>query len=214
MPTVQEFAIASALNGCSTGGLRKLDDQIVEILLAAVNTATETNLVRCDDIPLLRVAGNSTIPLLQPAARKSLKRVIEQTNKPLNLIHAYRTIAQQFVLLQWKINGKCRITAARRPGTSDHERAIAIDIDSDQLSTFKQTLENNQWHWAGTGDPGHFSFVGNGISPKVITESVRSFQILWNRNHPEDLIDEDGVFGDVQTGPRLLRAPVEGFEIV
>ena len=214
MPTVQEFAIASALNGCSTAGLRKLDDQIVEVLLAAVNTATETNLVRCDDIPLLRVAGNSTIPLLQPAARESLSRVIEQKNKTLNLIHAYRTIAQQFVLRQWKINGKCRITAARNPGTSDHERAIAIDIDTDQLNTFKQALENNQWHWAGDGDPGHFSFVGNGVSPKVITESVRSFQILWNRNHPEDPIDEDGIFGDVETGPRLLRSPVEGFEIV
>lgn len=26
-----------------------------------------------------------------------------------------------------------------------------------------------------------------------------------------DLIDEDGVFGDIETGPRLLKSPIEGF---
>lgn len=38
--------------------------------------------------------------------------------------------------------------------------------------------------------------------------------VLWNRHNPNDLIDEDGVFGDVETGPRLLRSPIEGFENV
>ena len=47
----------------------------------------------------------------------------------------------------------------------------------------------------------------------VITQSVLSFQKLWNLNHPEDQIDEDGVYGDTQTGARLLRSPIEGFEL-
>ena len=212
MPTVKQFATASAQNGCSTAGLRPLNEQIVQVLLSAVNTQDETNLVRCDNIPRLSVIGNSTIPLLQPAARESLRQVIEQEGRQLKLVHAYRTIAQQFVLLQWKINGRCRITAARRPGTSDHERAIAIDID--EFDVWKEALESHGWDWAGPGDRGHFSFRGPGVSPKVITESVRSFQKLWNLNNPDDLIDEDGVFGDIETGPRLLLAPVEGFEIV
>lgn len=212
MPTVQQFATASAQNGCSTAGLRPLNEQIVEVLLSAVNTPTETNLVRCDDIPRLRVIGNSTIALLQPAARKSLQEVIAEQGRQLKLIHAYRTIAQQFVLLQWKIRGRCNITAARKPGTSDHERAIAIDIDD--FSVWRDALESHGWDWAGPGDRGHFSFRGPGVSPKVLTESVRSFQRLWNLNHPDDLIDEDGKFGDIETGPRLLLSPVEGFEIV
>ncbi len=212
MPTVEQFAVASAQSGCSTAGLRKLNDQIVEVLLAAVNTEEETNLVPCDDIPLLRVIGNSTIPLLQPAARASLQRVIEQKDRHLDLIHAYRTIAQQFVLLQWKLRGKCGITQARKPGTSDHERGIAIDIDD--FDVWKSTLQSNGWAWAGPGDRGHFRFTGDGVNPGVITESVRAFQILWNRNNPNDPIDEDGIFGDVQTGPRLLRSPVDGFPIV
>ena len=118
MTTVREFAISSANNGCSTSGLGPLNDQIVGLLLPAVNNETETNLVSCGDIPRLRIAGNSTIPLLQPEARESLRRVIEAKAKELNLVHAYRTVAQQFVLRQWKINGKCGITSARNPGTS------------------------------------------------------------------------------------------------
>ena len=212
MPSVQQFATTSSQNGCSTAGLRPLNEQIVEVLLSSVNTNNETNLVRCDDIPRLRVMGNSTIALLQPAARESLQEVIAREGRQLKLIHAYRTIAQQFVLLQWKIRGRCNITAARRPGTSDHERAIAIDIDD--FSVWREALERNGWDWAGPGDRGHFSFRGPGVSPKVLTESVRSFQKLWNLNNPDDLIDEDGVFGDIETGPRLLLSPIEGFEIV
>jgi len=59
----------------------------------------------------------------------------------------------------------------------------------------------------------HFSFHGPGVSPLVITQSVLSFQKLWNLNHPEDQIDQDGVYGDKQTGARLLRSPIEGFEL-
>lgn len=212
MPTVEEFAIASAQNGCSTAGLRPLNNQIVQVLLKAVNTPDETNLVLCDDIELLRVIGNSTIPLLQPAARASLKRVIEQKNHRMDLIHAYRTIAQQFVLLEWKRRGKCHITQARKPGTSDHERGLAIDIDNNEF--WKSTLQSHGWNWAGPGDPGHFRFGGDGTNPDVVTESVKAFQVLWNHNNPTERIDEDGVFGDEQTGPALLRSPLGGFASV
>lgn len=212
MPTVEQFATTSSQNGCSTAALRPLDDQIVAILLAKVNTAEETNLVPCDDIPLLKVVGNSTIPLLQPAARKALKKAIEQRGRELRLFHAYRTVAQQFVLLQWRIHGRCGITSARKPGTSDHERGLAIDIDD--FSEWKHALESNGWQWAGNGDKGHFSFHGAGVNPDLVTESVRSFQKLWNLNNPDDPIDEDGVYGEQQTGPRLLRSPIEGFEVV
>jgi N-acetylmuramoyl-L-alanine amidase len=207
MPTVQEFADAI---GCSTADLRPLNDQILEILLDRVNTEEETSLVPCDDIPLLLVAGASTIPLLQPAARDSLQHVIEIKDRQLHLKHAFRTVAQQFVLREWV--GNCGITSARRPGTSDHERGLAIDIDDN--ATWRSTLIANGWHWAGPGDKGHFNFIGDDINPNVLKESVRSFQILWNRNNPDDLIEEDGIYGDIETGPRLRISPIEGFPIV
>ena len=58
MTTVREFAINSALNGCSTAKLRPLDDQIVALLLTAVNNGNQEKLVRCDDIP----GGAETAP--------------------------------------------------------------------------------------------------------------------------------------------------------
>jgi hypothetical protein len=42
--------------------------------------------------------------------------------------------------------------------------------------------------------------------------SVLAFQRMWNRNHPEDLIEEDGLYGDV-TEARLTRSPIGGFPI-
>src|SRR5262249_31341343 len=137
MPTVKQFA---AQGGCSTAGLIPLNDQILEILLATVNTAEETNLVSCADIPLLHAVGNSTIPLLQPAARLALQHAIEQKNRDMNLVHAYRTVAHQFVLREWKKHGRCGIRAARKPGTSDHERGLAIDINDHEVWT--TTLKN------------------------------------------------------------------------
>ena len=207
MPTVQQFANSDT---CSTHDLRRLNNQILTILLNTVNTEAETSLVACDDIPLLEVVGGSTIPLLQPAACASLQQVIEEKNEQLNLRHAYRTIAQQFVLREWV--GRCGITSARKPGTSDHERGLAIDIDENAV--WRSALTSNGWHWAGSGDPGHFNFIGDDVNPNVLKESVRAFQILWNRNNPDDLIDEDGIYGDVQTGPRLRISPIEGFAIV
>src|SRR6185436_13247296 len=138
----------------------------------------------------LRVSGNSTIPLLQPEARESLRRAIEEKGRELKLIHAYRTVAQQFVLRQWKIKGRCGITSARNPGTSDHERGTAIDIEDFEL--WKGVLQSHHWTWAGPGDKGHFSFKGSGISSKVLTEGVRAFQRLWNLHRPDDRIAEDG----------------------
>jgi hypothetical protein len=149
--------------------------------------------------------------MLQPAARASLQRVIEQKDRELQLVHAYRTIAQQYVLKEWV--GKCQsITAARRPGTSDHEGGLAIDIN--EFSVWKNTLVNNGWVWAGMGDKGHFRFAGANVDRTVITESVRAFQILWNRNNPNDLIDEDGVYGEEQTAPALRISPIGGFPTV
>ncbi|HET9478131.1 MAG TPA: hypothetical protein VFO72_02225, partial [Pyrinomonadaceae bacterium] len=87
-------------------------------------------------------------------------------------------------------------------------------IDINDVDVWKEALESNQWVWAGPGDRGHFRFAGDGVNPNVIVESVRAFQVLWNRNNPEDLIDEDGIFGDIQTGPRLLLSPIEGFPTI
>jgi hypothetical protein len=64
------------------------------------------------------------------------------------------------------------------------------------------------------GDRGHFRFAGQDVDRTVITESVRAFQVLWNRNNPNELIDEDGIYGEEQTGPALRVSPIGGFPTV
>jgi hypothetical protein len=183
--------------------LRRLNDQIVSLLLETLPGA----LVSCTDI--VTIAGASTIPLLQPAAKEALRRAIAEKGERPRLVHAYRTVAQQFVLRQWFLTGRCGITSARNPGHSDHEKGTAIDIQNN--AEWITVLRNHNWIHAGPGDPGHFRFAGDDVTTRVLTEGIRAFQRLWNQHNPNDRITEDGIFGGIETGPRLLRSPVEGF---
>ncbi|HKS28726.1 MAG TPA: M15 family metallopeptidase [Pyrinomonadaceae bacterium] len=201
MTTVSEFALSST---CSTAGLRPLNDQILALLLPVVSA----ELVRCDDI--LRPSGNSTIALLQPAAKESLRHAIDARGRQMELVHGYRTVAQQMVLREWFLHGqRCGIKSARAPGRSDHEKGTAIDIND--FAGWKPFLTNRGWQWAGMGDRAHFHFVGGGTTDRILRESIRAFQRLWNQHNPQDRIAEDGVYGEGETGPRLRRSPIEGF---
>lgn len=204
MPTVAEFANSDT---CSTGGLRGLNGQIVSLLRPIV----EDIFVSCEEV--VTMVGNSTIPFLQLAAKEALARAVEEKGEKLPLVHAYRTVAQQYVLRRWFLTGRCDITAARPPGSSPHERGAGIDVQADpqELQAWRTVLENNGWQWAGPGDRGHFTYYGDGVDLRLLPEGVRSFQKLWNIHNPNDLIDEDGIFGEIQTGPRLLKSPIEGF---
>jgi N-acetylmuramoyl-L-alanine amidase len=202
MPTVKEFANGG---GCLTGGLRGLNNQILALLRPTV----EDIFVSCEDVTT-PVVGPSTIPFLQRAAKEALARAVADKGEKPRLVHAYRTVAQQYVLRRWFLTGMCGITAARPPGSSPHERGAGIDLREDPQE-WRGVLEDHDWRWAGLGDPGHFTYVGDGVDMRLLKEGVRAFQRLWNLNNPNDRIDEDGIFGEIQTGPRLLRSPVEGF---
>lgn len=206
MTTVREFAdIQSGSGGkCSTQGLVGLDNQIAALLFPVVSD----ELVLLDD-DIVQIVGSSTIPRLQPAARRALERAVEEQGEKVQLVHAYRTVAQQFVLFHWFQHGRCRIKLAASPGTSPHEKGIAIDIQ--EHARWRPVLEKHGWRWRGSADPPHFNFVGPGIGTRILTEGIRAFQRLWNLHNPDDHIKEDGLFGEKETAPRLLRAPVEGF---
>lgn len=201
MTTISEFASSST---CSTARLKPLNEQILALLLLEM----PDGLVSCEDI--VRVAGNSTIAMLQPEAKAALGRAIDERGRELGLIHGYRTVAQQFVLRQWFLNGqRCGVRSARNPGRSDHEKGTAIDIED--FAGWRPFLTSHGWQWAGMGDRAHFHFPGGGTTNLVLTESIRAFQRLWNQHHPQDTIEEDGEYGEIETGPRLRRSPIEGF---
>jgi hypothetical protein len=205
MTTVRQYAITRAANGnCSTEGVRPLNDQIFEL----ARPVLADNLVSCADI--VEVVGNSTIAFLQPAAKAALANAVAEKGQKPRLIHAYRTLAHQYVLYYWFNHHQfCGITLAATPGSSPHEQGIAIDIKDN--SKWRNVLAKHNWRWRGSIDEAHFTYIGGGVTPHVRKESIRAFQRLWNRSNPNDQIQEDGVYGDTETGPRIERSPVEGF---
>jgi hypothetical protein len=105
--------------------------------------------------------------------------------------------------------GRCGIGLAAKPGASNHETGLALDVS--EHSTWKSDLTARGFSWLGSKDPPHFDYVGAGATSYKGVD-VEAFQRLWNRNHPEDPITEDGIWGS-QTEARMKKSPAAGFAI-
>jgi MYXO-CTERM domain-containing protein len=150
-------------------------------------------------------AGSAVLPYVSPEAKADLLAAVKSAGGTLQVTSAYRTVVQQYLLYRWYQDGRCGITAAATPGNSNHESGRAIDVSN--YDAWIGALENRGWSHSVPGDPVHFDHLG---SPDIRGADVLAFQRLWNRNHPEDPIDEDGDYGPM-TADRLAKAPAEGF---
>lgn len=186
---------------CSTAGVRGLDLQLIaemKRLQPDVLCAFDNNMIEL---------GPGAHDSLQTPAVKALQRAVQKRGVTLKVNSAYRTIAQQFVLRNHYENGRCGITAAADVGKSNHNGALAIDVEDN--AGWRSYLESEGWDWIGSFDQMHFDYEGGG-TVDIRPLSVRAFQSLWNLNHPEDKIAEDGAWGP-GTKARLLKTPVTGF---
>ncbi|HEY9909787.1 MAG TPA: peptidoglycan-binding protein [Thermosynechococcaceae cyanobacterium] len=181
--------------------MRELDRQII----FKMNQLASNSLVSFADLAVN--IGESTWPYLQLVAKVALEKAINERGSRLFVNSAYRTIAQQLLLFNQFRSGRCGIVAAAPPGGSNHQSGLALDIeDSDGWRPF---LERHGWRWLGSFDPMHFDFVGGGTQD-INPIAVEAFQLLWNENNPNDVIDAEGIFGP-QTEARLNISPVDGF---
>ena len=190
-------------DNCSTAGLAPLAKQIGNVLLTSLPA---------DDVidvsPHVIIAGGSTIPVLQRKAGEALIAAINQKGQKPRLVHAVRVLPQQYAVFYWYTHGKkCGVKLAASPGTSPHERAIAIDIENH--ADWINVLKHHDWKWRGTDDPPHFNFKGP-QDPDFGREGIRAFQKLWNMHNPNDTIAESGSY-DPNTQARLEKSPIEGF---
>ena len=197
------MATLASYKQCSTSGVRPLDLQ----LIAQLNIIAPNSLVSFHRLEGV-FCGAGVHPWLQPCAMKTLERAILQYPR-LNLIvnSAYRTTAQQFLVWLWFSKQICGIPMAAEPGLSNHQSGLALDIENHR--SWQLRLEAQHWDWLGSKDPPHFDYTGKG-SKNLKTLSIVSFQSLHNYNHPENRLQEDGVWGK-QTEKALLLAPQQGF---
>ncbi len=193
--TVSSYIGAS----CSTSVVLGLSKQIAD----EVGCANPTGLVKFAATGNLKITSNAVLPYLSAKGKTAIQAVAQSRVVQIN--SAFRTVAQQYLLYQWYLAGRCGITAAARPGTSNHESGRAVDLAN--YSSLVSAMSAKGWSHSVPGDPVHFDHLG---SPDIRGRDVLAFQTLWNRNHPEDKIAADGDYGPA-TEARLRKAPAEGF---
>ncbi|MBD1918579.1 MULTISPECIES: peptidoglycan-binding protein [Cyanophyceae] len=198
--------LASAA-GCSTAIANGLSQQ----LIYQMNLLSPNIMVSFDDLNVQ--LDQAAFPFLQPDAKESLRKAIADRGQPMKISSGYRTIAQQLFLYNRRNGGGgCGLTDVAKPGKSNHQSGIALDVHDHQA--WCPYLERYGWKWLGArmpSDPWHFDYVGGRVVD-IRTTAVKAFQQLWNKNNPGDKISEDGQWGD-QTQSRLNKSPVRGFAI-
>ncbi len=194
------------VSGCSTTATHGLSQQIID----EMNVLVPGSLIDCSDLDIS--IDSKQFPYLQRPAKQALARAIKARGITMKINSAYRTIAQQFLLRHWSENGRCGIGLAALPGKSNHQSGLAIDIPD--FNGWRPFLKAEGWRWLGatTSDKVHFDFVGGGRRD-IRPTGILAFQVLWNKNHLSDKIDDDGFYGP-ETAKRLAISPAEGFGII
>jgi hypothetical protein len=192
--TVSSFVTTS----CTTAVVIGLSSQIAD----EVGCMSPSSLVRFDAVSGITITSNAVLPYLAANAKADLLAVGD-----VQINSAFRTVAQQYLLLQWFNLGRCGITAAAAVGRSNHESGRAVDLAN--YSSRITAMANHGWAHDVAGDPVHFDHLS---SADIRGKDTLAFQRLWNRNHPTDLIAADGAYGP-QTEARLRQSPATGFAV-
>ena len=193
---------AAVTQSCSTTAVKGLATQLVE----EIQCLRPGTMKRIDGTAGLSL-GAAVFPYLQTPAANALVAAQKARGVKMSINSGLRTLPQQYLLYRWYQTGRCGIGLAARPGTSNHESAIAVDINDN--ASWRTAMQGKGFRWLGANDPVHFDYVGGG-TVDLRGLSVKAFQRLWNRNHPNDTIAEDGVYGPA-TEARLAQSPVGGF---
>jgi hypothetical protein len=192
-------------DGCSSAVVRGLADQLVDQL----NCLYPGTLATFEEGGQIAFASRAVIPALQTEAVPALfDALAERPGSTITITSALRALPQQYLLYQWYRQGRCGIQIAASPGTSPHESAKGLDVSD--YDAWQTALESHDWDWYGSGDRVHYTFTGAVVD--IRSASVMAFQTLWNANHPDDLIGEDGDYGP-ETESHLALAPAGGFAI-
>lgn len=170
-------------------------------LIYQINLIVPDALVSFDDLDV--ELGSAAYPFVPPAAKLALQKAIERRGIKLIVNSAYRTLAQQMLLYNGRFNNPNPVAA---PGTSNHQSGLALDIEDRQ--GWLPFLQGSGWHPLA-GDPPHLDYRGQGAKD-LRRETILAFQQLWNKNHPNEKVGEDGQWGP-KTESALNRSPAAGF---
>ena len=193
--------VEAAVHGsCSTLAVRGLSEQLV----AEIACIKPGSLARIDDVKGVTLDAE-VFPYLQQSAATAL--ALAATHGTIDVRSALRTLPQQYLLHRWYKASRCGIGLAAPVGESNHEQGLAVDAAGGR----SRALTCAGFRWFGSGDPVHHD-VSAGGDVDLAGLSTMAFQRLWNRNHPDQLLPEDGIYTRA-TEARLKQAPTGGFYV-
>ena len=208
-PRAAEAAVTVAAyetTTCSTRAVRALARQVTDEVRCLLPGA----LVEIAEQDGIDFTSGAVVPYLSPDARADLLAVAAAAvagGRVVRLSSVYRTVVQQYLVRRWFELGRCDVAAAARPGRSNHESGRAVDLAEPDL--WIDAMAAHGWMHDVPGDDVHFDHPATADHRGA---DVLAFQRLWNRNQPDDPIDEDGEYSDA-TAARIARAPAAGFAI-
>ena len=193
---------AAVDTSCTTTSVKGLSTQLV----AEIQCMRPGSMKSIEGVAGLDL-GSAVFPFVQTPVVGALLAAQKARGTTMSINSALRTLPQQYLLYSWYKAGRCGISLAATPGNSNHEGALAVDIDDS--AGWRPSMIAAGFTWLGASDPVHYDYAGTDAID-LAGLSVTAFQRLWNRNHPEDPIGEDGDYGPT-TAARVARAPVGGF---
>ena len=102
------------------------------------------------------------------AIRRNLPNVARSQGFQARVTSAYRSRAAQTKLYNRYLAGLQPYPVAP-PGTSDHEKGLALDVVSTDTDKLVSLLTSVGLSWAGEADPVHFSM----IAPQIASQPVK-----------------------------------------
>jgi N-acetylmuramoyl-L-alanine amidase len=172
-------------------------------LIYQINLIVPDALVSFDNLEV--GLADAAFPFLQPPAKLALQKAIQDRGVKLVVNSAYRTIAQQMLLYNWRASNRNPVAP---PGASNHQSGLALDIED--RSGWLPYLKRYGWEPLAN-DPPHIDYKGEGRK-ELRDETILAFQKLWNKNNPNEKITEDGIYAvGGQTEKALNRSPATGF---
>lgn len=197
-PTVGEQVTSS----CSTISVKGLSLQLMDQM-----NCLEPGLMKSFEGAPSITYGASVFPFQQGPATDVFTAVAANNPGTITVNSALRTIPQQYLLYQWYVRGLCNANLAARPGQSNHNGGLAVDINDGP--TWRSKLRPQSYIDNVSGEPWHFYYSGPG-GKDVRSTSVLAFQQLYNYNFPENPLVEDGAYGPM-TEAALRASPANGF---
>lgn len=114
------------------------------------------------------------------AVRRNLPRVARALGFDARVTSAYRSRAKQAWLYNRWLQGLQSYPVAP-PGTSDHEKGLALDVVSTNLPQLVSLLTSAGLRWAGEADPVHFA-LGPGKSQASAKKGIMAIGEQWEED--------------------------------